>query len=301
MLFITCGWLLTGVQSASAGPLCPPVLVNTAYYLKNCCPRPCPVFDRSLYAANQEKLKRLQRWATLAGLQSISLQLLLEGVGQRIMSLPLVESPLASYQVLESWRVRECLSSPKELVQNNLLTPYVTPPETADQFKRRAYGFALSLVTENAPNQLSSVPERIARQQCRESLRDSYAMEQLAVAMSAQSTARAFKEKFYSYIRLSTGSNSTSCAPKNSLASGNALQAALSSLTQQITTTFGLPADTLSQTKVSGCLRQDLFINTQLRTDQALLRVYTLQLQTLYNMGTVTRSLPSDQEYGTLY
>jgi hypothetical protein len=291
-------------RAGSAVNLCPPYIPkNTAFYLKTCCPKPCPVFDKSLYETNQKELELLQKWAQLTGLKSISVQLLLEGAGQRIAALPLVESPLSSYNILEQASMRECLSTPDELVENNLLTPYTNPPESIENFTRRAWAFSLSNVTENAPLHLSSVPERVNRKFCRAWLQNNYALEQLSVAMSAQSTLRAFKAKLYEYIRLSAASSTASCAPKTNIsqaASSTPLQGYLSNVQKQLGDALG-SANPVQLPDLPGCLRQDIFLNTQLRTDQVLLKTYVDQMRTLYNMGEVFSNLPGGVEFGVGY
>ena len=296
-------WFSAGPAHAGGvlSPACIAAPKNTAFYLQNCCPRPCPVFDQRLYEANLEKLDVLRQWLGTAGLNEFSLQLVLAGVGQRIVSLPLVASPLSSYRILEQESIRVCIATPKELVENNLLTPYTNPPETAEQFIRRAWSTALWVQTENAPLQLSSVRERVGRKFCRASLKQGYALEQLAVAMSAQSTLLAFKKRLFEHIRLAA-SSAASCVPTQGLATGgsNELQNYLIAAQKQLTEAVGT-GDALKLPDLPGCLRQDLFLNTQLRTEQVLLKTYVDQLRSLYNMGTVFSTLTGNTEFGTSY
>jgi hypothetical protein len=295
---------MSHTDSAKAGGalLCLTIPKNTAYYLINCCPKPCPVFDQARYAANLKKLDALQQWAQLKGLKELSLELLLAGVGQRIASLPLVESPLSSYRILEQASIRSCLSTPLELVENNLLTPYTNPPESVSQFMTRAFEFAFAGNTENVPLHLSSVSERVNRKFCRASLKNNYALEQLAVAMSAQSTLRAFQKKLYDHIRLAAASSTASCAPTQGMTvpGTNALQNYLASAQQQLGEALET-GNALQLPDLPGCLRQDIFLNTQLRTDQVLLKTYVDQMRTLYNMGTVFSNLTGDTEFGAGY
>ena len=279
---------------AHAGPkvICLTTPKNTAFYLRNCCPQPCPVYDQKRHAANLAKLEVLQQWAAVSGMTDISLRLLLAGVGQPVASLPLVSSPLVSYRPLEDLSIRSCLPPPRELVENGLITPYTDPPEPPLAFLRRAFAYSLQINTENAPLHLSSVTERIGRRHCRAKLQENYALQQMAVAMSAQSTLRAFQAKLYEYIRLAAASGVASCTPASSEL-GQYLSWAQSAFGQA----FG-SAEMPPLPEQPGCLRQDISLNTQLRADQALLRTYVIQMKTLYNMGTVFGSLPGQTEFG---
>jgi hypothetical protein len=296
-LLLACIALLGTADQSEAffriGSLCPPGMPkNTAFYLKNCCPKPCPVFDKQLYKVHMQKVSLLQKWAQVEGLQNLSTQLMLMGVGQRIAALPLVDSPIASYRALEQAEIASCFPSPDELVENNLLTPYTNPPESLYAFRKRAAQFALSLNTENAPLFLSSAPERVSRRFCRQSLKDNYAGVQIAVSMSMQATLGAFQQRLYENIRLAAASSTTSCAPKN----GN-LQSYITAIQQQLGGALGT-GSAAQIPALPGCLRQDVMLNSQVKADQALLQAYLTQMRILYNFGNVFNNLPGKTEFG---
>lgn len=302
VLLLGAGW---PGKSQAASLSCAAVPRNTAFYLRFCCPRPCPVIDRTREEANQRKLELMSTWARQAGLESVHLQLLLQGVGQRTVMLPFVETPLHSYRVLENERMQGCLTSPRELVANRLIAPL--PEETATQFANRAWEFAVRNMTPNvASNYYDTVPARVARRHCQNRNQENFAMVQLSVAMSAQSTARGIQRKFYDYIRAINLSDMATCAPQGAGAPAGSLNGFLSDAQGQLGNILGglfgdggafmslasggLLGGTPGQggtanQQVAGCLRQDIFLNTQIRADVALIKMYVDALRGMDTMG----------------